>query len=466
MPTEVVLAAMLIRLNTMLSGSCGAQPEVVQRYIDFLNRDVVPVVPSLGTVGEADITLASHIGLVMIGEWEAFYRGRRLSGAEVLRAAGLQPLKPMGKDALCILSNNALVVGNAVLGAYDAEQYLQRETVVFALNLEGLNGNIAPFLEATTQARPFPGMMEAASLIRDALSGSSLWQVAEYRALQDPLSYRTMAYTLGNALEAVSDLRDILAVQVNHTEDNPMVALDVTRPEHADSTQLERYMVGGATNGAIYPTASFEALPVVSAVERVSLALATLSDAVTMNILRLDEPEFTHLSRFLAAPGNQGHAFGAIQKSLVALNSENQASAMPVSLDDVPIAGNIEDTATNSQLAVVQMNQIVDNLYQLSSFQLLHAAQAVDLRQGFTLGEKTRPLRDAYRKVVPFVEHDRMFTTDIQQGAVFLQNWSVGDAEVSNGEDNGLAPVGGASTGAGGTAGGGEARVTEQRDSW
>jgi histidine ammonia-lyase len=97
---EVVRAAMLIRLNTMLSGTCGAQRDVAQRYVDFLNRGIVPVVPSTGTVGEADITVASHIGLVMVGEWEAFYQGRRVSGAEALQAAGIQPLRPVGKDFL------------------------------------------------------------------------------------------------------------------------------------------------------------------------------------------------------------------------------------------------------------------------------------------------------------------------------------------------------------------------------
>jgi histidine ammonia-lyase len=96
MSAEVVRAAMLIRLNTMLSGVCGAQRDVAQHYIDFLNKGIVPVVPSAGTVGEADITLASHIGLVMVGEWEAFYQGRRVSGAEALNTAGIQPLRPVG----------------------------------------------------------------------------------------------------------------------------------------------------------------------------------------------------------------------------------------------------------------------------------------------------------------------------------------------------------------------------------
>jgi histidine ammonia-lyase len=445
MPAEVVRAAMLIRLNTMLSGACGAQRDVAQRYIDFLNKGVVPVVPSTGTVGEADITLAAHIGLVMVGEWEAFYQGRRVGGAEALQAAGIQPLRPVGKDFLCIISNNDLVVGDAALGVHDAEQYLQRAATVFALSLEGLNGNVAPFLDATTKVRPFPGLVEAAGLIRDSLAGSSLWTASKERKLQDPLSYRDMAYTLGNALCAVQNAKRMVAIGINHTEDNPMVALDVTTTEHPGSSQAESYLVHGEKNGAIYPTANFEPLPIVAAVEQLSLALGTLSDASTMNILRLVEPESSHLSRFLAGPNNpEGHAFGAIQKSFVALNTINRTLAMPVSLDSVAIAGNVEDRATHSQLAVSHMRQLVGNLYELSSFQLLHAAQAVDLRKGFTMGERTRKMHAAYRNVVAFVEKDRIFTSDIQRGVELLRNWPV----------DSRTPVGGVASGAGGTASG------------
>lgn len=443
MSAEVVRAAMLIRLNTMLSGSCGAQRDVAQRYVDFLNNGIVPVVPSMGTVGEADITLAAHIGLVMVGEWEVFYQGRRVSGAEALQAVGLPPLRPVGKDFLCIISNNDLVVGSAVLGVHDAGQYLQRAATVFALSLEGLNGNVAPFLDATTRVRPFPGVVEAAGLVRDSLAGSSLWTASKERKLQDPLSYRDMAYTLGNALDSVQHARQMVTIGINHTEDNPMVVLDTTAT--SGSSQVDSYQVRGKHNGAIYPTANFEPLPMVAAVEHVSLALGALSDSSTMNILRLVEEEHSHLPRFLAGPNNQeGHAFGAIQKSFVALNTVNRTLAMPVSLDSVAIAGSVEDRATHSHLAVSHMRDMVKNLYELSSFQLLHAAQAIDLRKDFTMGERTRKMHAAYRNVVPFVEKDRIFTPDIQRGVELLQNWPV----------DGRTPIGGVASGVGGTASG------------
>jgi histidine ammonia-lyase len=424
LPINVVRAGMLIRLNTMLNGESGANPEVIKHYISFLNQNITPVVPSEGTVGEADITMASHIGLAMAGEWKVFYKGKIVYASEALKTEKIAPLQPVGKDFLSIISTNAITAGNAVLGLQDIYQYLNKEIVIFALQLEGLNGNIAPFLKATTQNRPYPGMLEASKQIRSALDGSSLWQTSNTRALQDPLSYRTMAYTLGNLIDALENAKRNLDIQINHSDDNPMISF-VEKSDQLGSSQVESYFLKNEViGGAIYPTANFESLPMVSSIEAVSLALAKVSQSITMATIRMENPEITKLPRFLSDPGNQGHAFGAIQKPFVALNNENMSLGLPVSLNGFALAGNIEDTFTNSSFAVKRMREITNNLYKISSFQLLHAAQAVDLRKNIILGKKTKDLYEDYRKIVPYVAVDRIFTYDIEKGIHFLMNSS------------------------------------------
>lgn len=179
MPPETVKAGMLIRLKTMLEGEAGVQPDVVRCLVDLINNAIIPVVPADGTVGEADPLLASHIGLAMTGQWVVFFRGQRMSAGAALLAAGIEPVKPVGKDALAIISTNALTAGSAVLAVRDAAQFVRREVVVFGLTLEGLNGNLSPFLETTASARPFPDVVEAAGLIRESLEGGSLPNTSE-----------------------------------------------------------------------------------------------------------------------------------------------------------------------------------------------------------------------------------------------------------------------------------------------
>ena len=100
-------ATMAARLNMMLVGGASVQIPVIDAYVQFLNKGVTPCMPSGGSMGEADITICSHIGLAMIGEGEVYYKGRKIPAADALKAIGMKPVQLFGKDALAILSSNA-----------------------------------------------------------------------------------------------------------------------------------------------------------------------------------------------------------------------------------------------------------------------------------------------------------------------------------------------------------------------
>ena len=434
LPDDAVRAAMVLRLNLLLSGAAGVQPAVADQYAAFLNAGITPLVPARGSIGEADILQSSHIGLALAGEWQVRWRGERLPAAVALQRAGLKPVQLVGKDFLSIIGDNSLMLGRAALVLHGARQWLDRETVVFALSLEGLNGNVAPFLEASVAARPRPGFVAAAAQLRNALVGSALWQADDARPLQDPLSFRTMPHVLGNARAALEAAEDEFAFESAHSGDNPQVVLSagtLTAGAATTASQSARYLVPG-TSAAIVPAASFEALPVVAALERLSLALAHVASSVASTVYRFENPEITHLPRFLTAPGNPGHGFGAVQKSVAALTTEIRSLALPVSLDEATLAGNIEDKTNNAPLTVQRLQEIVDLLYPLASLQLLHAAQAVDLRPGFKQGSQTQALQRAYRARVPFVAQDRILSPDIEAGAQLLREGWPGAAGVTS----------------------------------
>ncbi len=420
LPIETVRAAMLIRLNTFLNGEAGVSPEVASYYLHFLNLGITPLIPSVGTVGEADITLSAHIGLAMIGEWYVFYKGEKRLAKEVLAEVGLAPLSPVGKDFLSILSNNALMAAEAIFALLAGEEIYQHELLIFALALEGLNGNIAPFSHSATESRPYLSSLEIANDLRETLKGSDLWSIDASRALQDPLSYRSMVYSLGLLREALYRLELSLLVQINHSDDNPLVLIDGLLPGD-DSAQMAQYLVAGAGSGAIVPTSNFNFLPVTIAVSDLNLTLAKLAEVITQQIIRLENSELTQLPRFLAAQENHGHAFGAIQKPFTALNQQIKQLALPQWVYGVTLAGNIEDTSSMSGLTLLNNRQIVEAFYPIMAYQLLHAAQAVELREGFTLSEATQALHTAYRQEVPFLTTDTITSDLIEKSQYFLQ---------------------------------------------
>lgn len=443
MPDELVRMAMVIRLNTLLTGNTGAQPQVATLYQQLLNKNITPIVPSRGSVGEADITLASHIGDVMIGEWRVRVNGQEMASAAALKQAGITKLDPVGKDALSILSTNAVSAAYSAQALLEARQIINITPAVFGLSLEALNGNVSPFLEQSLSVRPFPGIQDTAGYLRDALKGSYLWQHQDGRPLQDPLSFRTTVFVLNEARREWNEAYQMLEIQMNSSDDNPAVIVGAARTL-ADNSQVAQYFVSEENvSGAIFPTSNFEPLPLALAVQNLSLALGHLAHNSVQRTLHLSDDHFTGLSRFLAADTNQqGHAFGAIQKPQVALLADIRDLVNPVSLDGQPMAGTIEDTYTNNLRASKRLSQIAGNLSNIYGLELLHASQAIDLRKQknpeLRLGEQTGKIYAAYREKVPFVAQDRIFSDNIQDSATLVERYPaaklVSDATGSKGK--------------------------------
>lgn len=427
---EVTRLAMVVRLNTMLTGRSGAQPRVVELYRDFLNKGVTPVVPTRGSIGDADITLASHIGSVMMGEWRAEVDGKVVSGDEALKMKGITPLVPEGKDGLGILSSNCVGVAMTMDAMRTMRQALKVSPVVYGLTLEGMNGNVAPFLAQTVNNHPLTGLKEAAAEMRATLKGSYLWNFDKTRALQDPLSFRTTVYTISEAKRALKELDELVNIQINSSDDNPGVILNASK-EDFDKTQVKQYFVDkDGVKGAIIPSANFEPLPIAIAAQRATIALSHVSHNALHRTMRLDEDRFSGLARYLAGPNNpNGHAFGATEDSMVSIYAENIELANPISMHGTPVEGNIEDSASNLPRVAERLKRASNNMFDLYSMELLHNTQAIDLRKmkqdNVKLSDKTGALYNAYRKVVPFVDKDRIFSGDLENGIKILKSWEV-----------------------------------------
>src|ERR671927_1257047 len=104
-PPEVVRAAMLLRANALAKGYSGARVDTVELLVDCLNRGVLPHVPSRGSVGASgDLAPLAHLALPLVGEGEAWVDGERISGADALARAGLEPVELRAKEGLSLIN--------------------------------------------------------------------------------------------------------------------------------------------------------------------------------------------------------------------------------------------------------------------------------------------------------------------------------------------------------------------------
>jgi histidine ammonia-lyase len=419
---RTVRAMMAVRLNMILDGSAGIQPGFIQIYLDFLNKNIIPSVPSRGSVGEADITIVSQIALAMIGEGDVYVNGSKTSAKKALRNAGIQMIEPYAKDALSIFSNNSYSLALAAFALSEIKQLQYVQKLVYALSLEGLNGNVAPFLSGSMALRRYHrGEQKLAAALRAILEGSSLWNKSEERALQDPLSFRDAQWMMSVMEMNIKRMTGGFSLQINLSDDNPGTSIAATT--QSDLYAVKQHYLKNR-KGALFPTSNFEPLPWVFDFEAAAIAVSHNSNASALRITKLGMPQFTQLARFLGTE-NTIHAFGAMQKPVTALMAENRYLANPASLDTYAIAGDIEDVATNAPFVVEKLRRIIDNHFHILGIELMHAAQAIDLRKQknpmLTLGKQTKPLFRQYRKIVPFLDNDRPFTPYFRKSARFLK---------------------------------------------
>src|SRR3954469_16679455 len=104
LPTEVVRAAMAVRLVGLTRGGSGASPGGGAPLVGMLNAGIHPLLPRTSSVGAADIGAMALIAQVAIGTGFAEYSGESLTGAEALARAGIEPLVLQAKDGLALVS--------------------------------------------------------------------------------------------------------------------------------------------------------------------------------------------------------------------------------------------------------------------------------------------------------------------------------------------------------------------------
>lgn len=399
-----VRAAMAVRLNCLLSGNTGIQPAVARRYAEFLNKGIHPVVPERGSIGEADISVLSHIGLAMVGEGDVYYNGKRMPSAEAHKLAGLEPVVLGPKDGLAIVSSNAFAAGEGALVLQDMENLADIGDVVYAVSLEGFNGNTSPLDPSALAARKYKGQQLSAARVREYIEGSYIYDPDPHKALQDPLSYRGGAYVNGTLRDALKYAEEQMEIQMNSTDDNPCVLIE------------EKRMIS---------CSNFEVTNVATALEMLAIVMTHISHMSCYRTIKLANPELTGLRRFLAPDDSDNHAFGAFQKAFTSLDTEIRLLSNPCSADYMAVAGAIEDHASNTPLVVQKLRRIVDDMKYIYGMEMIHACQAISLRKRDShvkLGKGTEKVYSEFRKDVALYENDRPISPDIQKAYEFISS--------------------------------------------
>src|SRR6266536_3627917 len=416
-PPEIVRAAMLLRANTLAKGNSGARIETVELLLECLDRGVLPHVPARGSVGASgDLAPLAHLALPLVGEGEAWHEGERMTGADALTAAGLEPTRLAAKEGLSLINGTQFMAAYGALGLVRARRLTQVADLACALSLEALQGSRTSFLPQIHRLRPLRGQADSAANVLRLLEGSAINEAHKWcDKVQDAYSLRCAPQVHGAARDLLDYVEGTFAVELNAATDNPLVLVE------------DELLV---SNG------NFHGQPLAFALDALAMATSELASISERRLERLVNPNLSDgLPAFLTTDGGLNSGFMIPQYVAAALVSENKSLCHPASVDSIPTSAGQEDHVSMGNASGLKAWQVLANSERALAIELLAGAQGVEFLAPLEPGVGARAARDAVRELSPRLRDDRSLAPDIEAVATAIRDGSlVAAVEAAAGE--------------------------------
>ena len=105
---QYVLAAMLVRLNTLSIGRSGVSVDLIEHLRAAINHRIIPLVPEHGAVGTSgDLVQLAHIALGLLGEGQVWFQGEYIPARHAWDRVGLSPYVLKPKEGLSLINGTS-----------------------------------------------------------------------------------------------------------------------------------------------------------------------------------------------------------------------------------------------------------------------------------------------------------------------------------------------------------------------
>jgi histidine ammonia-lyase len=391
-PVEHVRAAMASRINVHAHGNSGCRLEITQTLVDLLNKHVTPVVCQKGSVGACgDLAPMAQMALVMMGEGEAWYAGKRMPAAKAMEKAGIPVPGLQARDGLATINGANLLTAMSALHLYDINRWLKQAEIACAMTLEALYANMKPYDARLHELRGFPGAVRSAKALMQCMDGSDLLSGKIKTKVQDAYSMRSSPQVIGTAHDAVAFAVKQVETELNGVGDNPIFL-----PE-------AKLTLTGA---------NFQGSPVSLPMDMVGVAVTMVSVLSERRLNRLTNPALSQgLPAFLTKGAGMFSGLMLSQYTADSLIVEQRILSAPASIQSIPAAADQEDFVSMGMNTALKNAQIIDNALGVLGIEFMAAAQALDFRS-FTPGRGTLTAKNVIRKYVQHLDEDRPLYPD------------------------------------------------------
>lgn len=413
---EQTRAIMALRANALATGHSGIRLETVEKILEFLNNDLIPVIPQQGSVGASgDLAPLSHLALSLIGEGKLWDGDKQIEAGEKLKEKKISPVVLKAKEGLSLINGCQVMTAVGLLAIAKAIRLAKLVDVSGAITLEALQGARTAFDPLIPNTRRHPGEAKTASNLLKILGETS--SIAESHRdcgrVQDAYSLRCMPAVHGAAKDAIQRALETLEIEANSSTDNPLVF-----PEQ----------------DKILSCGNFHGEPVAFVLDYLAIAMSAMSSISECRIEKLINPSMSGLPAFLAKEGGLNSGMMIVQVSAASLVSENKILSHPASVDSIPTSADKEDHVSMGTIAARKLQSVINNADSIVAMELLCACQAIDFLKPNEPASGAKAAYDRIREIVSFAEEDRNFSIDIEKIRDLIRGDLLSKVEAITGE--------------------------------
>lgn len=410
-PLRYVLAAMLVRLNTLCKGRSGVSVELLERLREAINHRIVPIVPEHGAVGTSgDLVQLAHIALGLIGEGQVWFHGQQTAAKDAWAHIGIAPYVLKPKEGLSLINGTSFMSGIAALMCSKVDHVLSLAAGTGAWALELVDGFDDGIAERFHSFRPHPGQIAVARVLRDLTEDSRLMKQRSdfqarhsihddtYRideAVQEVYSLRCIPQILGPMVDSLVQSWQIVETEINSTTDNPVV-----------DVQQEQFWHGGHFHG--------EYIAMVADQLRAHLAKLMLLTERRINFFFNKKvngflPPFLNMKTPGLTLGLQGLQFVATSTA-----AQGQTLAYPHRVHSISTNADNQDVVSMGTDSSLMTMRTIEQAYILLAIELVALAQVTDIVKVHDhLSPAAAHLYQVVRSAIAPVIEDRVLVDDL-----------------------------------------------------
>jgi len=392
---ELAKLMMILKVHALAKGYSGIAFETLDRIIWHINENIIPVVPSQGSVGASgDLAPLAHLFLPLTGHGKVYHKGKVHEMSILLNKFGMAPLELGAKEGLALINGTQFIAAHAIKVLDRLQNCLDNADVIAAMNLEAMLGSVKTFSPELHALRPYQGTIYVAERMRLLIGASEIVKSHKNCSrMQDPYSLRCIPQVHGASRNAWLHLKELVHVELNSVTDNPVILED------------GRTISGG----------SFHGQPLAMALDYVTVAAAELGNIADRRIYLSLNDSIEGLPKLLMRETGLNSGFMIPQYTTAALVSENKSLCFPASADSIPTSLGQEDHVSMGSISGRKALMVIDNLEKILGIELFCAAQGFDFRKPLKSGGILDACHQAIRRTIPFAEADHIMSAEMNK---------------------------------------------------